>query len=159
MAATKNIIPKRLRARVSELSAYALLRLAMPLMAWLPWRFLYAAARVFGALAYRLLRRDRERAMLHLRMAFGDRLSARRLQLITRGMFLHMGMMAAECLKLFTQPDRPIWDCVSVDGAERIAEALAKGRGAVIFTAHCGNWEFLAIRLYRLGYTDRKSVV
>ena len=128
--------------------AYALTRLGLPILSSLPLSVLYPLARIAGALAYRVLERDRNRAILNLRLAFADGLSARRLQLITKGMFLHLAMMSAECLHIYGNPSKKNWNAVGVDKLERLTDALEKGHGLIIFTAHFGNWEYLAIRLY-----------
>lgn len=41
---------------------------------------------------------------------------------------------------------------VTVEGGDRIAEALRHHRGAIILTAHLGNWELGAVVLKRLGW-------
>lgn len=44
-------------------------------------------------------------------------------------------------------------DLVRLDGTcERLDRALARGRGAIVVTAHIGDWELLCARLRRLGH-------
>ncbi len=48
---------------------------------------------------------------------------------------------------------RWIEDAVELDpSCDLLAAHLARGRGALVVTAHLGNWELLAARLRRLGY-------
>lgn len=54
-----------------------------------------------------------------------------------------------------TGPDRGAWvdERVALDGSiERLDEQLEKGRGALIVTAHIGDWELLCARLRRRGH-------
>ena len=44
---------------------------------------------------------------------------------------------------------------VTFEGREHIDKALAQGRGAIILTAHFGNWELLGASLLAHGYTIR----
>lgn len=151
---------KKKHSPIGENIAYVLVRLALPVVSRLPLGILYPIARAIGAVAYKTLHRDRERAILNLRLAFGDRLSARRLHLIVRGMFLHLAMMAAECLNLYGNPSaKKIFNNIGVEGLEILTDALDKGKGLVIFTAHYGNWEYLAIRLYRGGHAGLTGLV
>jgi LPS export ABC transporter protein LptC len=43
-------------------------------------------------------------------------------------------------------------DYVRMDGAQALDEALAGGRGAIVVTGHCGNWELLAAWVAASGY-------
>lgn len=138
---------------LGEKTAYVSARFGLPLLGRLPMPVLYAITKVVGALAYRYLHRDRNRALLNLRLAYADRLSARKMQLITKGMFLHLAKISAECLALYTNPSQKLWDRMHVDKPQIISDGLSKGHGLVIFTAHCGNWEYLAAKLYSIGFT------
>ncbi len=133
--------------------AYWAIRLLIPLLGRLPMRLLYPLSRACGILCYRFLHRDRERTELNLRLAFGDRLSPGRMRLLTKGTFLHLGMMSAECLHLFSHPRGPVWDHILLHNRENLSGALAQGHGAVVFTAHFGNWEHLAAGLFHNGFT------
>jgi Kdo2-lipid IVA lauroyltransferase/acyltransferase len=147
------IEPKTTQVPFRENVAYIIVRTAMKLFANLPWTLLYPTSRFLGLLCFHALNRERVRATLSLRLAFADRLSARRLRLLTKGMFLHFAMMSAECLKLFNHPDGHIWEKIRLDRPDLLKGALAKGKGAVVFTAHAGNWEYLAAGLFHSGFT------
>ena len=41
---------------------------------------------------------------------------------------------------------------VAIEGEERLRDALATGRGVVLWSAHCGNWELAAAALARAGF-------
>ncbi len=143
---------KQRRIARRDALVYALARIAIPILGAMPCALLYPLARSAGLLCYRFMGRDRERAMLNLRLAYQDRLSPYRLRMLTKGMFMHFTLMAAECLKLFSRPTPGLISKIRLDHPERLQAALA-GKGAVVFTAHAGNWEYLATGLFRNGFT------
>jgi KDO2-lipid IV(A) lauroyltransferase len=78
---------------------------------------------------------------------------------IARGVRLHSARLFAEWVRLArgAPPDslrgRWIEDQVEVDPSVAILDQeLARGRGALVVTAHIGNWELLAARLRRAGH-------
>ena len=141
------------RFRWRQCVADLLAQLGTPVLSRLPLRVLYPLSRIVAMVAYRILNRDRNRALLHLRLAYQDRLSAHRMHLITKGMFNHLARLGAECLSLYTQPSEKIWNRIQIDRPQILRDALAKGRGLVILTAHLGNWEYLAAELFHSGFT------
>jgi KDO2-lipid IV(A) lauroyltransferase len=64
---------------------------------------------------------------------------------IVRGVFRHFGRLLMELLRVSRLPhDRLRAMCV-FDGLERVAQALAHGRGALFVTGHFGFWELHAL--------------
>jgi Kdo2-lipid IVA lauroyltransferase/acyltransferase len=104
--------------------------------------------RLLGRLAWHVARRERRKALVHLGIAFPDWSEARREETI-RAMFRHLGMSVFELawlpnLKHGAKHSR-------FEGHERLLEVIDSGRGVVIFTAHCGNWEWLSFATGLLG--------
>jgi KDO2-lipid IV(A) lauroyltransferase len=104
------------------------------------WRSAQRTGRRLGRLAYGLARRDRDRALAHLEVAFPERDETFR-QTVVRQMFSHLGMSLAEFLYLSRQPPEAGAKYLDVEGWEHVEEAAARHRGALIATGHCGNWE------------------
>lgn len=48
--------------------------------------------------------------------------------------------------------DSKIKGMVEMDGKEELDKALAQGKGAILITAHIGNWELAALYLSSMGY-------
>lgn len=72
---------------------------------------------------------------------------------MTREVFRNFGRYLVEFLKMDKMVDRDfIARNVTVEGIERVAQALQGGKGAVLITAHIGNWEMGAVLLSKLGY-------
>jgi KDO2-lipid IV(A) lauroyltransferase len=73
---------------------------------------------------------------------------------IARGVRRHAARLCAEWIALSGSGGRGEWidRAVELDPSYAILEReLARGRGALIVTAHIGNWELLCTRLARLG--------
>lgn len=59
--------------------------------------------------------------------------------------FENLGRSIAEICKVYQGRGRGIIDAVEFRGLEHYHQALAKGKGVAVITAHCGNWELLAL--------------
>lgn len=108
----------------------------------LSWHGAQRFGTIAGDLGWRLARRDRQRTLDHLAIAFPDldRTSRRDLAL---DCFRHLGMMLGECLVLRHRTCEDLEHLTEVEGWENV-ERLRKERGILILTGHCGNWELLA---------------
>jgi len=117
----------------------------------LPLRLVRALGSAIGDLAYYALPRYRERALTHIAIAFPD-WSERRRRTTIRKMFRDLGASTFELGWLDNLNRETLQRTTEVRGVEHIDEARAAGRGTLIFTAHCGNWEWLAATTALLGY-------
>ena len=59
--------------------------------------------------------------------------------------FRNIGKSLAEISQIYYGSGRRILDTVRIEGREHFESALAKGKGIIFITGHCGNWELLAI--------------
>ncbi len=92
----------------------------------------------------------------NLKLALGAERSDTELDRIARGVRRHAARQFAEWLRLAnTKPEHGRWieDLVEIDASVAILEReLARRKGAIVVTAHIGNWELLAARLRRSGF-------
>jgi KDO2-lipid IV(A) lauroyltransferase len=135
---------RRLRAR--------LLRAGAGLLARTPRRLLRLALGGAAGLAQYTLHGRRARA--NLRLAFGSALSAAEERRLARASLFHAGRLVGEWARM-ERPKGGAWIDAQVgvdETLEYLREAVASGPGAIIVTAHIGNWELLAARLRRLGF-------
>lgn len=102
----------------------------------------FLGARI-GDLARMVLRRDRERSLAHLALAFPEKSHAERVA-IMRAMFRHLGVTLFEVTWLSKADEKTIMSLTEWDGLEHLKEAAASGRGILYFTGHLGNWEWMA---------------
>lgn len=98
----------------------------------------------------------------NLALALGNETTEAERERIASGVFRHSARLVSEWLRLArsTAPDAPdahrgawIERAVRFDESIGILEReLARGRGAIVVTAHVGNWELLAAALRRRGF-------
>jgi KDO2-lipid IV(A) lauroyltransferase len=79
--------------------------------------------------------------------------SEQRLDRTTVGVFEHFGRSLAELIALRGQHREALLGRVEVEGLEHFAaaEAASEGKGALVVSAHCGNWELGGLRVATLG--------
>ena len=129
---------------VRHVLEYGLVVFTMRAARLLPWRAVRAMGSGLGFLFYTLDRRHRRIALQNLAAAFPRKPAADR-QAIVRGVFGHFGRLLFELLKFSGLSTDEVLARVEIEGGERIREARAKGRGALLFTGHFGYWEINAI--------------
>lgn len=59
--------------------------------------------------------------------------------------FENLGRCVAEVSKLYHGRGRRMIEAVEFRGLEHFQRAVAKGKGVAFITAHCGNWELMAL--------------
>jgi len=110
----------------------------------------------FGRLGFAVLRSERRKILRHLRIAFPEKEESWRVG-TARRMCANLGRSAAEFFHF-----EEILDCadgegkyagyVIMKGEEHLQAASASGRGGLVVTGHCGNWELMAAFAVRKGY-------
>jgi KDO2-lipid IV(A) lauroyltransferase len=137
--------PKRLRRAVRARLVLGLVRA----IGLLPRELALALGRGLGWLAFVLLHGERRRALEHLAGAMPELAGPARRR-IARDAFVNLGACAAEVAQLERlDPVLPAYVELPDEARALLAAALEHGRGAVLVTAHLGNWELLARRLAR----------
>ena len=95
-----------------------------------------------GKALWHLSRRDRERALAHLGVAFPE-LDPPQREALARASLVHHGVSLAECLYFLHQDCEEVARRVAIEGREHLEAARREDRATFILTAHCGNWELL----------------
>jgi KDO2-lipid IV(A) lauroyltransferase len=119
----------------------------------LPLGLARALGRGMGTAAFHLLAGQRRLAEQHLCLALPEALSPSQRRRVARGVFRNIGQTAMEWLVLPRLSDSRLQRLVTMEGTERLREALAKGRGAILLTAHLGNWELITFCVTQLGFS------
>jgi KDO2-lipid IV(A) lauroyltransferase len=105
----------------------------------------------FASLVHLIDRPAVGRSLRHLEMAgVGPDAAARRR--IVREMFRATGRNLVDLFRLPRTGPEEFARIVSFEGLEHLDRALARGRGAVVLSAHLGNWEVLGAALAARGY-------
>jgi KDO2-lipid IV(A) lauroyltransferase len=137
--------------RLKNSVIYILVRLLMGLVRRMSLKFSLGFGRWLGRRAYRLARKDRMNTHAHLKLAFPDK-TDEELESLAWSTFEHFGMAAAECVNVHKIKDLAAYMELGPESRKVIEDQLAKGRGLIIVSAHCGNWELMARALARLGF-------
>ena len=142
-----NLRHRALRGRVIAIALDALNFITRHL----PLSVLRACGKAIGDLGWLVLKRYRVRAMNNIAIAFPE-WSVQQRRATVRRMFHDLGASTFELGWLANLKAETLKETTEVHGAEHIEEALAAGRGMLIFTGHCGNWEWLAATVSLLGH-------
>jgi KDO2-lipid IV(A) lauroyltransferase len=119
------------------------------LLGLLPPSLGLALGEALGAAAHALLGGPRDLAREHVGQAFPALDDAARADLV-RQTFRHAGRSFAELTLLEKLRRRPGF--VVFENRDALDAALAEGRGAIVVSAHVGNWELLAAATAAEGY-------
>lgn len=129
---------------------YGALVLISALARLLPLRLARFLGRAFGALALHVLKRERRKALRNIGIAFPN-LSESERQSIARRSFRHLGESLFEVAWLPRLRDSNFARTTRFEGIEHLRAAVDSGRGVVLFTGHCGNWEWMAASIALAG--------
>jgi len=124
------------------------LQAAVFLMCSLPLAFLpVTAGELFGLVLYHLWKGRRELATDNLKRSVA--LHALSLphspEEVIREHFKNLGRSFIEIIKIYYGRGRTILEKTVIKGIDNFEKARARGKGVLIITGHCGNWELLAI--------------
>lgn len=117
----------------------------------MPRRAGLAAFSFLGRAAFNLYRKDRERALRNLALAFpgSDPVI---IGAMARGCFQALGRNAFDALRLAHSSREAVSGLCTIEGEEHLATAYREGRGIVGLTGHIGCWELLAAYVSNKGY-------
>ncbi|UCC41199.1 MAG: lysophospholipid acyltransferase family protein [Candidatus Aminicenantes bacterium] len=116
-----------------------------------PRRLCLLAGRVVGLIFYCLDKKHRQIALKNLTLAFGTERTPAELKKIARESFKHFGGFLAEIIKFPRLKEEKKSSLFHVEGEEHLLEALQKQKGAILFSAHYGNWEIAPYILIKKG--------
>ena len=120
---------------------------------WLPRKLALFIGVYLATAAFLLSNRQKDKACKHLEQSLGIRQPMVG-QLIRRS-FQNIGKNLMEFMQLPRMSPETLHQLVILEGKEHIDGALAQGKGAIILTAHFGNWELLGASILANGYTIR----
>jgi KDO2-lipid IV(A) lauroyltransferase len=113
----------------------------------IPLGWCRTAGSLGGYALYAVSLRRQRLADANLVAAFGDRFSPRERRAIRLHVAKNMATLFAELFKMRTFGREEIVEMVPAEGAEHLLSALSRGKGAILVSAHFGNWEAAGARL------------
>jgi len=116
----------------------------------LPPQVSLSIGKSLGLAVYYLLKKRRIVTLKNLKAAFN--FSKEKTERIAKKTYMNLGMNVVEFMMLPYLGKEEIIRRVSFSGKEYFKLALSSGRGAILFTAHFGNWEMMAARVCAEGF-------
>jgi len=118
----------------------------------LPLKVSYAAARILADIHYVLYVRERRVVIENLKVILNRPSCDKELKEIARDVFRNFAMYLVDFFRFSLIDGDYIKKFIRLDGMANLEEALKKGRGAIMLSAHLGNWELGGYVLGKLGY-------
>jgi KDO2-lipid IV(A) lauroyltransferase len=140
-------VKKRLRRLLALILVKALILTAR----LLPRRAGLKLFSALGRLAFSAYRKERDRAMSNVSLAFPgiDPLIVRAL---ARGSFESLGRNALDAIRLASSSGEKVLELCTMSGEDHLKRSYESGRGIIGLTGHIGCWELLGAYLSRKGY-------
>lgn len=129
---------------------YWALRALLAAARLVPLPLLRGLGELAGAVALRVAASDLARAREHLSLAFPDATEAWR-EGVLRASAASLGRILGEVAWLWSATRDRILSRSRFEGLEHLTGSITPERGAVVITAHCGNWEWLNLALGAAG--------
>jgi KDO2-lipid IV(A) lauroyltransferase len=117
----------------------------------LPRKICLILGRIIGHAVYSFDKKHREIALKNLNIAFGQKKTKAEKKRIAQSSFEHFGKALFDIIKFSSFSEEKKATLLSMDGEEHVRNALERGKGALVLTAHYGNWELGINTLSTLG--------
>jgi len=140
---------KDLFKQIRRICAFWALRAVLFVPMHMPLKPAYIIGRGLGVFVYLVLGRHRRVAVESLTTAFPG-MSLKEKKNVARQFFIGMAQGGLELLYFIRHPQA--MESVRIEGKENLDKVLAAGKGALIVTAHFGNFPLLGLKLARAGY-------
>ncbi|MDM8540799.1 lysophospholipid acyltransferase family protein [Desulfococcaceae bacterium HSG9] len=124
---------------------YAAIMIIVRLGALFPRQMIVKLAVPMGKLWWGLDRRHRKIALNNIRRAYAATYNERQVYTVARATFVQLARVALELPSLFQLNKSNLDSYTTFEGLENIAKARKSGKGVLVFTAHLGNWELMAL--------------
>ena len=142
---------KKIRTGTGRIFAWLGLNLCSLIVKVIPIRHLYGFAKNIGSLGCRFAKKQRKIAVENLTIAFGQNKSQQEIEKIAADCFTFMAKAGLELMFLMDRPEL-LKERVTIVGKENLDNALAKGRGVILVSAHFGNFPLMMARLAFSGH-------
>ena len=142
---------KKIRKSISRLSGWLGLNFSSLIIKVIPERWIYSFAKNMAALGFIIASKQRKIALESLTIAFGQDKTKCEIEQIAKDCFIFMAEAGLELMFLMDKP-RLIKRRVEIIGKENLDTALSKGRGAILVSAHFGNFPLMLFRIRSEGY-------
>lgn len=142
---------KKVRKSLGRFFAWLSLKTCSLIIKFIPSRYLYVFAKFLSHIAYLFVGRHRKIALESLETAFGQEKSKEEKEKISKDCFTFLAKSGIEILAFMDNP-RLVKEHIHIVAEENLKKALAGGRGAILVSAHFGNFPLMLARLALAGY-------
>jgi len=130
---------------------YIFYKIGQLIALYLPLNLTYKIALCISDLHYLFAAKDRRIAKENLKVIFPDK-SDREISRIKINMFRNFAKYLVDFFRFSKLDTKYIKENIKVENIHYIDEALSKGKGTIIVSAHLGNWELGGVVIALLGY-------
>lgn len=130
---------------------YSVVKIVIGLFLLLPYSLALKAGAGLGTVFFKILRKRREITEHNLSRFFSTKDSAE-IRAMALFVYQHLGRTLAEFIFSLQWDREQLLSFVEVEGKQYIKEALRKGKGVILLSAHFGNWELVGQVLSALGF-------
>ncbi|MFH0771718.1 MAG: ELM1/GtrOC1 family putative glycosyltransferase [Candidatus Omnitrophota bacterium] len=131
---------------LTEYILYLIVKSEVFLLCFLPLRFSLWLGRRFADVLYVLIGGRRPAAYANLQAAFRGRYSPCELARIIKRVYYSLAQSYVELLKFPLLGEAYVKKYIKIEGEDKVRKALEeKGKGAILLTAHFGNWELASL--------------
>jgi KDO2-lipid IV(A) lauroyltransferase len=122
----------------------------------IPAAFIRPLGRALGILTFHLLARERTRAINNiaassasLQQGSGWQRAGGSAEKIAREAFANLGISCIELVKLYFGRGERLIERVGISGIDNYRQAHDLGKGVILISGHCGNWELMGMTVCR----------
>ncbi|MBU4253100.1 MAG: lysophospholipid acyltransferase family protein [Acidobacteria bacterium] len=126
---------------------YALFRLLAAPISVFPRSACLVLGHCLGGLLSMLDKKHRRTAGRNIDTAFLDTLSEKEKRRLIFRVFTHFGRTIFDIVKLGRMKKETIRSLVDVEGFHHLQDAIKRGNGVLLISAHYGNWEIASVHL------------
>lgn len=130
---------------------YCIYRFGQFIALILPLKIVYAIAVFLADLHYFISSGDRRSVKANLRVIFADK-PDRQLSKISRQVFRNFAKYLVDFFRFEKLDISYLEKNIKLENIHYFDEALSRGKGVIVLTAHLGNWELGGVAIALLGY-------
>jgi KDO2-lipid IV(A) lauroyltransferase len=156
----RQVVGKWFNRSLGPWSAWFAMHGCKALLQTVPTSWIPSLGRQGGGLLYRMMGSRRRVAIENMRMALGTQLSPSGRRRVLRGLMDNAAIALMELGHHRYLDEKNLRRCIAVQGQGHLDDALRQGKGAILATAHFGNFPLLLARLaldgHRIGVVFRE---
>jgi len=144
---------KKIRRGIKYPILVFFIRLFILLVRFVPRKFVLSVNRYLGALAFRLVKKERQKTINNLSLIYGEEKSELEISAMAKEVFIHQALNFGDYVQTLHYMSRSDFSkIIDIEGEENLKAAYEKGKGVLCLMSHTGSWEFSAIMPPVMGY-------